>query len=62
MNTGWNRTVESPAELIMSYALRKYNFIQTHIKDMINLVNLKLIVKIEKPRETQRERLETAFS
>ena len=33
--------VESPAEFIMSYAPRKYNSIQTHIKGTINLVNLR---------------------
>ena len=43
MNTNQDSNVESTAE-DMSYALRKYNFIQTRIKNMTNLVNLRLIV------------------
>jgi hypothetical protein len=40
MNTSWNRTVESPAGLIMSYAQGEYNSIWIHIKDMTNSVHL----------------------
>ena len=38
------KIVGSPAGFIMWYALRKYTFVQTRIKDMSNFVNLKLIV------------------
>ena len=34
------RGIKSPAVFIMSYALREYNFIHTHIKNMINLVTI----------------------
>jgi hypothetical protein len=46
MNTSWNRGVESPVGFIMSYAQREYNSIRTHIKDMTNFVNLRLLMPI----------------
>ena len=39
---GGHRGVESPAGNIMSYTQKEYNFFYTHIKNMSNLVGLRL--------------------